>query len=305
MEEQKVEQTQIPETPPVEPLQPEAVAVKEEVQKPIMHTYAGDLANALDTTDATVVQQILAEGREREEIDAEQKLRGKQKGWYSTGATILIIFSLTAIGYTAYHYSRLTVPAQEKVSVGVFPSTSVVVTNSTDIRSVITSLRGNASLEANKPSLVPLVDNEQTLTLLSNNQLFSFFESKPSEPFLSSFSLIRLGVMNTGVDNVPFIIGATTDTDISTKELLIAEPDMLQLLYKPLGIDISTIPQEIGKTFTGEYLFNIPTRTLQYTNTQGENVPLFFYARVSDSIVVFTTDPSVLKAIYDSLIRQQ
>lgn len=304
MEEQKVDQSQIPETPPVEPVQPEAPVVAEEVRKPLIHTYAGDLANALDTTDATVVQQILAEGREREEIEVEQKLRGKQKGWYSTGAIILIVFSLTAIGYTLYHYSGLTVPAQQAVSVGVFPSTAVVVTPTTDIRTVIESLRGDATLEVNKPSLVPLVSDEQSLTLLSNSQLFSFFESKPSEPFLSSFSLLRLGIMNTGVDNVPFVIGATPDVDIATKELLIAEPDMLQLLYKALGIDISTIPQEIGRAFTGEYMYNIPTRTLRYTTVDGVDTPIFFYARVSDTIVVFTTDPSVLKAIYDTLIRQ-
>lgn len=305
MERQNNQQPLTPETPQVERVQPEVPTVNPETKKPIMHTYAGDLANALDTTDATVVQQILAEGREREEIDVEEKLHNKQKTWYSTGAIILTIFSLAAIGYTLYHYRSLTVPAQQSVSVGVFPSTPVVVTPATDIRTVIESLRANATLEPNKPYLVPLVNDEQTLVLLSNSQLFSFFESKPSEPFLSSFNLIRLGIMNTGSSNVPFIIGSIADTDIATKELLIVEPDMLQLLYKPLGIDISTIPQEIGRAFTGEYMYNIPARTLRYTNVDGVDISLFFYAHISNNIVVFTTDPSVLKAIYDTLIQQQ
>ncbi len=305
MEEQKAEQQQIPETPPVEPVQNEAPVVTPEIKKPIVHTYASDLANALDTTDATVVQQILSEGREREEREIGEKTLGKQKVWYKTGAIILILFSLAAVGYTLYYYNSLTVPAQQAFSVGVFPSTDVIVAPTTDVRSVIESLRANAALEVNKPFLVPLVNDEQTLTLLSNSQLFSFFESSPSEPFLSSFSLMRLGVMNTGVDNVPFAIGATPDVDIATKELLIAEPDLLQLLYKALGIDISTIPQEIGRVFTGEYLYNIPTRTLRYTSVDGVNTTIFFYARVSENIVVFTTDPSVLKAVYDTLIRQR
>lgn len=270
--------------------------------KHFVHTYADDVAKALDTTDATIVQELLIEGREREELEAEIKIRAKQKGWYTTGATILIICTLAAVAYTVYHYSRLTVPAQQAVTVGVFPSTSIVVADTTDVRTLITTLKADTTLALDKPALVPLVSNEQSLTLLTNQELFSFFEAQPSEPFLTSFSLFRLGIMDTGLENIPFVIAAVSDTDIAGKELLIAEPTLVQMFYKALGIDIATLPEEVGKTFSGEYLYNIPVRSLRIGESQ--NIA-FFYARVSDNIVVFTTSPAVLKAIYNSLISQQ
>ncbi|MBP6858128.1 MAG: hypothetical protein KBC11_03025 [Candidatus Pacebacteria bacterium] len=269
-----------------------------------MHTYAGDLANALDTTDATVVQELLVEGREREAQEHDEKVRTKQKAWYKAGAIILIIFTITATAYTVYHYIGLTVPAQKTASVGVFPSTQVILTSETDIRNTITTLSSDTSLELNKPALVPLVSNLERLTLLTNAELFSFFEARASEPFLTSFNLFRLGVMDTGNENTPFILASMVDTDIASKELLIAEPELLKLLYKPLNIDIGTIDEEVGKTFVGEYMYNIPVRSLRIAREGFENDLVFFYGRVTDNIVIFTTSPLVLKEVYNSIIRQ-
>jgi hypothetical protein len=86
---------------------------------------------------------------------------------------------------------------------------------------------------------------------------------------------------------------------------LIAEPSLLQILYRPLDINMESHSTEIGKAFSGEYLYNIPVRVLRYDAEEKKDNLLFFYARVTDDIVVFTTSPPVLKAIYDSLISQR
>lgn len=287
--------TTIPEEAPISPVEEHHVS----------HTYADDLAHAMDATDATVIQQIIKEGKEREEDEAAAAVERRQRKWYKAGAIILIICTFGAGGYSAYHYTHLTVTAEKAASVGVFPSSSIVVAKSTDITSVLSALQADTSLDAGKPYLVPLVSDETSLTLLTNSELFSFFEAKPSEPFLTSFNLIRYGVLKQGTETIPFVIGSTNDTDISTKELLIAEPDLLQMMHLPLGIDLSTHAPEIGKGFMSEYMFNIPVRTLRYDTEEEKGKLLFLYARATDNIVIFTTNPSAIKAIYDSLIQQR
>lgn len=285
------------------PVSTEPLTEKELVEKHVVHTYADDVAKALDTTDASVVQDLLIEGREREEFEKEEIKIKKQKSWYKAGAIILILFTLGSLSYTVYHYINLTVEVEPSATVGVFSSTSSVIANNTDIRALISGLKTDTTLEKDKPYLVPLIKDQESMTLLSPSEIFSFFESQASEPLLASFSLIRLGVMSNGVENTPFIIGAVKDIDIASKELLIAEPELLKILYAPLGLDISNIKEEVGKTFSGEYMYNIPVRTFNYETQDGEKKS-FFYARASDNIIVFTVSPEVLKSIYDSLIRQ-
>jgi hypothetical protein len=212
------------------------------------HTYADDMAKALDATDAKVVQQMMSEGREREENTIEEGKRKNQKRWYKAGAIILFIFTTTSLIYGLYHYRNLTVPAEYAPSVGVFPSTDTILFSNTDIRKVIENLKNNPDVTEGRPALVPIVSDEQSLTLLSVGELFSFFESQPSEPFLASFDIARLGIMNTGTENVPFVIASVNSAEIAAKELLIAEPNLLQMFYKPLGINISEHTEEIGKS---------------------------------------------------------
>lgn len=273
-------------------------------QKHTSHTYADDLAQAMDATDATVIQQIITEGKAREEMEARTLQDRKQRAWYKAGAIILIICTLGSATYSAYHYINLTVPAEKAPTVGVFPSTNPLLASETTIQKVIETLSADTALGEGKAYLVPLVSDQTSLTLLSNSELFSFFGSKPSEPFLTSFSLMRFGVYKKEGTLVPFVIGSTKDTDISTKELLIAEPELLGLLHLPLGIDMTAHKEEIGKEFSSDYMFNIPVRTLRYNTDSEKGKLLILYGRATDSIVVFTTAPSALKAIYDSLIQQ-
>lgn len=276
----------------------------EETKKPLMHTFEQDMSKAMDATDAKVVQEILERGREKEFIEKENYSRGKQKSWYKLGAIIFLICTLASLGYAFYHFRNLTVPAEKSVSIGVFPSTEAITANSSDIRKTIETTKQDASLEDGKPYLVPIVESAESPSLLNTNQMFSFFESNASEPFISSFSIVRLGVMNSQGINIPFVIAGVKDPEIANKELLLAENSLLQYFYKSLDIDLSLHKEEVGKEFVSEFLYNVPIRSLKYTDEKGTEKKLFFYARVTDNVVVFTTSPNVLKAIYDSLIRQ-
>lgn len=277
-----------------------------EVRKPISsHTYQDDLSRAMDATDATVVQKMLEEARERESNMKDEVLRKKQKGWYTLGTIFLLILATGAIAYGIYHYSRLTVPVKKSFSVGVFPQTKTFFTENTDIRKIVTDLSSDQTLEEGKPTLVNLVHNETTKTPLSKQELFSFFEAKATEPFLAAFDVFRFGIMNTGTKIVPFIIGGVADSEITSKELLIVEPDLLQIFYKPLNIPIAKYNKDIGGVFTQQYVYNLPTRGLSLADENGDQKLVLFYGYATEKIVVFSTDYSVLKSIYDSILSQQ
>lgn len=289
------------------PLQPiEPTPTPPEAQKPISsHTYQDDLARAMDATDATVVQKMLEEARERESNMKDEVVRKRQKGWYTLGSIFLGIIALGAIAYGIYHYRQLTVPVRQSFSVGVFPQTKPFFADSTDIRKIIDDLSSDQTLEEGKPTLVNLVPNETTKTLLSKQELFSFFETKGTEPFLAAFGVFRLGVINTGTKIVPFIIGSVTDSEITSKELLIAEPELLRMFYKPLNIPISQYGEDIGKTFDQQYMYNLPTRSLSKADDIGTDHLVFFYGYATEKLVVFSTDYTVLKSVYDSILSQQ
>lgn len=269
------------------------------------HTYEDDLARAMDTTDATVVQAMLEEAREREANQKEEVIRKKQKGWYTVAAIILAFFALGTAGYGIYHYQTLTVPVQESFSVGVFPQTKEVVLGTTDIRTLVADFEADQTLEKGKPFLIQLIKDETTKVPLTKQELFTFFESKATEPFLASFGILRMGIMNTGEKNVPFIIGSVTDSEITSKELLIAEPELLRMLYKPLNIELAEHSEDIGKTFSQQYIYNLPTRGLSLGGENNAPHTVLFYGYATEKIVVFSTDYSVLKAVYDSILSQQ
>jgi hypothetical protein len=250
------------------------------------------------------LQNLISEGRARENSEKEAVVLARQKSWYRLGSIVLIVFTLSATAYTFFYYMRLTVPVEKSASVGVFPSTEPIATTPGDVRSVLENLKSK-NLEEGKPYLVTLVPDINSQVLLTPTELLSFFESKPSEPFINSFSILRWGSVKVDGGNIPFIIGSVKDAEISTKEFLIAEKSLLQNIYQPLGIDLSKYNQEIGEGFVGEYIFNIPARSLRHNSSEGVSELVLLYAKVTDDIVVFTTSPNALKAIYENIIRQQ
>lgn len=276
------------------------------VEAPVaVRTYEHDMARAMNVTDAKTVQVLLNNARDRETLDIVEKYNKKARRWYTAGSIFLLLKALAALGYGAYHYQRLTVPIIDSTSVGVFTSTDPIVASTTTIESVLEQFMvDDQSLSINKPYLIELVEDVPTQTLLSNAALFSFLGATPTEPFSTSLDAVRLGVVDTGEKTTPFIIASTTTPDIAIKEFLIAEPTLLTQFTRALAIDTTSITPETVPTFIGEYRYNVPVRTLYTIDSSGNKTLTLLYAPITENIIVLTTDPAVLKTLYDTILRQ-
>lgn len=269
------------------------------------HTYEDDVSKAMNATDATVVQELLATARAKEIAQKEYLTGIHQRKWYGVLSALFLLLAAAGFGYALFHYSSLTVPAQPQVSVGVFPSTSPIAIADTDIRQTLAQLSA-LPLDPGKPALIPLVTDPATLAPLTKEQFFRFIEAAPSEPFAAMMGIVRLGVVNTGRENKPFVILSVPDAQIASKEFLIAEPSLLQLFYRALGIDLSKHVAEVGQSFTGTYLYNLPVRVLATEDPQTNlSSTTLLYGYVTGNTIVIATDPQVLKSVYDTIIRQQ
>lgn len=293
----------LPTTPSPVPKRPDT---SDESGHPIVQTYEKDLSLAMDTTDATVVQELLQTARERETFEKEKEVVRHQRGWYTTGGLILLVLALGALVYGVYYYKNLTVRVAPSVPVGVFQSTAPITAADTTIDEGIATTITAASLPEGKPYLIPIVTDNTTLTPLSNEQILTFAGANPSEPFVAALSLVRLGIMNTGPAVVPFLIFSVPNPEVASKEFLIAEPDLLSMVAPALNIDLELHQSEIGKSFESSYMYNLPVRTLKSldVDTQEESL-VFYYGYATDHTIVVATNPSVLKAVYDTIIRQQ
>ncbi len=269
------------------------------------HTYEDDVSTAMNATDAITVQEMLSTARERETTEKLYRSGKVQRKWYSLFSFFFIILATAAFGYGIYHYYRLTVPVQEIASVGVFPSTPPIVASETTITDTVSAFAGDTTLPEGKPLLVPLIVDGESLTPISKNDFFTFIEAKPTEPFTYSMDSIRLGVMNDGSTTSPFIILSVPDAPLASKEFLIAEPTLLKLFYRTLGISDTIQLSQVGREFTSTYLYNMPVRLLSSTNPEtGVEEPVLLYGYATEHIIVITTKPAILKAIYDTVIRQ-
>lgn len=328
----------IPNTAPPEPVVPPAVSTVPAVEQPVVaptvpttattvqpevpvttpeplvpipehqvlvHTYDDDLARSMNVSDAKVVQELLSSAREREGVMKEEVEKRKARGWYTTGAIILILAAVAAAAYAGYHYTRLTVPVTETVSIGVWASTHPYDASTTTIESVLATLQADTTLINEKPYLVDLVVDEKTNMLLNNAQLFSFIGASPTEPFATSLGVIRLGIMNTANGTVPFLIASLPNPEIANKEFLIAEQKLLPMFSRALNIDTTVIAPETNPEFVGEYRYNLPVRALYTTSIMGGRNLTLLYGSATDNVIVITPKPEILKAIYDTIIRQQ
>lgn len=293
-----------PTTPQPSPV-PKRPDAPDPSDRPVVQTYERDMSLAMDTTDATVVQELLQTARERETFEAEKETVRHQKGWYTLGGLILLLLALGSLGYGVYYYEHLTVHVAPNVSVGVFQSTTPIIAADTTIDASIDTLITHDGLPEGKPFLVPIVADKTTLTPLSNEGILEFIRADASEPFIAATSLVRLGVINTGSQVVPFLLFSVPNPEIATKEFLIAEPTLLSMVAPALNIDLSMHQNEIGKGFTSSYMYNLPVRTLKsYDIDTQEETLLFYYGYATDNTIVVATNPSVLKAVYDTIIRQ-
>lgn len=278
-------------------------------QAHLAHTYQDDLARAMNATEAPIVQELLADARDRELLAAEEVVERREEKWYSISALLLILLTIIVIGFGTYYYLHLTVPVHPAASVGVFQSTDNIVASTTTIDQVIanfTTPTGQAALQVGKPTLVNLVTDAKTNALLLDTQLFSFMQAAVPEPLQSAISAARLGVVNTGSEVVPFIILSVPDPQKASQEFTNTEPKLLQLFYKPLAINIAAYQSQPVSTlsFQSQYFYNLPVRTLIDASASAPQNIVFLYGYASNNIIVITTKPQVLKYIYDTIVSQ-
>ncbi len=273
---------------------------------PIVHTYESDLALAMDTTDASVVQELLQTARERENADKEKEVVRRQKGWYTTGGIILFVLALSASIYGYYYYKNLTVDVAAVPSVGVFQSTAALVTSDSDLANSITKLTTEDTIIEGKPLLVPLYADATTLIPLSPEQTLAYLNINLGEPFLATVSLVRLGVYNNGNTVSPFLIFSVPNPETATKEFLLAEPKLLELTAPIFNINLTNTANQVGTTFESTYMYNLPVRTLTATNLDTNiKTILMYYGYATDTTIVIATNPTILKSVYDTIIRQR
>jgi hypothetical protein len=285
-------------------MQPTNPSQPEESPRPAMHTFQSDLERAMDTTEASAVQELLQTARNKETFEIERHSVHRQRTWYSAGAVILVVLALGAVAFGLYYYRTLTVRVTPSPSVGVFQNLPSINTETTDVSTALKSLVTNESIPEGKPFLVPLTNNAGTA--LSPEATLSYLQVNPGEPFIATLSLVRLGAMNVGNSVSPFLILSTPNPELATKEFLIAEPKLLEMTALVLGIDLTMEARDIGTTFNSVYMYNLPVRTLTSTNVDSrEETILMYYGYATDTTIVVATNPTVLKAIYDTIIRQR
>ncbi len=277
-----------------------------ESSHPVMHTYESDLSLAMNTTDATVVQELLQTSKNREDAQEENQVLHQQRGWYTTGSIILILLALAALGYGVYYYQHLTVTVLKSPSVGVFQNGAPLITADGDSIQRIDELTKGTSIPENKPVLIPLVTDSTTLTPLDTERALQYMHINATEPFVATLSLVRLGLYNTDNSVSPFLLLSTDNPEIATKEFLIAEPQLLSMVSPILGIDTTNQATEVAPTFTSSYMYNLPVRILKSVDldTHIETI-LLYYGYATDHTIVVATNPTILKAVYDTIIRQQ
>ena len=90
-------------------------------------------------------------------------------------------------------------------------------------KDIVTSVSNDANFAVGKPILVDIFD-PNTGALLSPKELCTFLHIDATEPFETSFAVLRYGLIKTSETQVvPFVVGAVQDDVVASKEFLIAE----------------------------------------------------------------------------------
>jgi hypothetical protein len=271
-------------------------------QKAVIANYEADVANAMSQTDASQIQKFIQRAKDDEIEQKERALRSTQGRLLSTIAVICLIGAIGGFVYGALHFKSLTVPLAPTVSLGAFPTFSAKIQMSTPLASVLETISKDSTFVVGRPMLVDIVDS--TGTLVSPKELFTYLNVKATEPLQTSFVVARYGFVKiSDTQVVPFIIGATADERIATKEFLIGEPSMTSLFGDAFMLDQSKITAVAGGGFTQEIVANIPVRILRAQKDDQRQTTLA-YGFPSENVVVFSTDTQAFGLIENTIIGQ-
>jgi hypothetical protein len=315
-------------------MEPEQTTTPEEeiTGEHLSHTYQDDMSKAMNATDVKEVQSMLTQAREQEAESTMIVTEQKEKSWYSVSSFILVVLTLAVLGYGTYYYMHLTVPVQPAVSVGVFPNTDPIVASSTTVGETLATLRTSTTLPIGRPVLVNLVTDTQSNTPLTNTQLYTFIGADLSTPLQDAIMSAKLGIVNTGKDILPFVVISVPDPEKASNALSSEEPTLMSEFAKVFSpAETAVVPASAGNTqqsalsalvasqstpqvtpvqvtsnaFQSQYFYNLPVRSLTETDPKsGQQRIIFLYGYATNNVVVITSTPEVLKAVYDTVIAQ-
>lgn len=267
----------------------------------LSRAYEKDLSNAINITEAKTVQKLLREAREKEDDQKTKKRERKARKWYVFGSIIFILTTLGFSTYAFYNYTKLTVPAVEYVSVGVFPTTKKIVTQGKTLSQALEEIDTESLIEG-RPYLVELVNENEEL--IPHRDFFYFIETPVNEPFVASMSVTRLGMIKIGGVLNPFIIGTTEDPNRTLKEFSLIEHNFLNIFQRVFNINTLNIVEETTNSFIGEYRFNVPVRTLYTTTMEGLRNFTLSYGLINENIILITKNPDVIKIVHENITKQ-
>jgi hypothetical protein len=279
---------------------------QEQEERHLTESYDDDLANVMNVTDASVVQELLNDARNRESLVVIEEKEKEERKWYSRTSLIIFFLTLGVIAYGVYYYHHLTVPVQPAASVGVFQNSSPIVASSTNLASVLATYTSSTTLPPNKPELIDLISDSKTNTLLTNSQFYSFIGANVPEPLQGVITAARLGVVNINNAVYPFVIMSVSDPVNASKQFGAAESTLLQMFSPALNVDTSVEQRTVGLNFQSQYFYNLPVRVMENIDpTTGNQYPVFLYGYATNNVIVITSQPQVLDAVYNAIISQQ
>ena len=271
-------------------------------QRAIISNYESDVANAMSQTDASQIQKFIQRAKDDEETAKERTTHNAQRTLLSTIAVICVLGAIAGIAYGTLHFKSLTVPLASNVSLGAFPTFASRIPLTVPLATVLDTISKDTTFTTGKPMLVDVVDASGTL--VSPKELFAYLDIKATEPLQTSFVVTRYGFVKlSDTEVVPFIIGATADERIATKEFLIAEPSMTTLFANALMLDPSKIATVAGGGFAQEIVANIPLRILR-AQKDDQRTTTLAYGFPTENVVVFSTDTRVFALVENTIIGQ-
>lgn len=285
----------IPEELPATPEAPAPTPTSEpeKTHAPIVHSYAEDLAQAMQATDASTVQDLLALAREKETAIAINEHEKKTSWLFIAGAVICFLVSGGMLYYVWNQYELSKPVSLTRTAATVtFPQLPLMEANKTDIREVVSYLKTKAPVELRKPAIVPIVTGTEPLEPIAFMQ---FIEGELPPVILQQVTSIRIGVVATGTEAIPFLVFGTNDRDKLTSAFLAGEGELLRATYRALGVSIAENPTILETPFVGDNISNIPVRKLLDPATK-ELVALYGFS--GDHLLVLTTNQSAFQDIY-------
>lgn len=283
-----------------------------------IHTYLGDMADAVRENEGSVIKIALAEQNRKDNEEMFKKAEGTktQKVLLTIGGIILI---LVAIGGAYYFYQKnkmVNTPTLTTKNIETFipydNQISIDVSNINSSSSLLEKINslGGTGLEDNSVKSIFLtvpkteIVNKKEITtqeLIASKSFLSLIESTAPNSFVNSLSgAYMLGTYKKDTDPAlgTFLIFETNDYSLTYARMLEWEKTMLNDLFVLFQIDTTNDPEILTRPFKDVVIENKDVRILY----DKDNNAVLFYLFVDRSKFIITDNEDTLKEILARLI---